>query len=50
MNLPGYFIPKFAKLSSLKNEVAKEFKDYERITSIELREINSILSKWEKSF
>jgi|GEM_PF-1562715 hypothetical protein len=38
-----------AKLSSLKNEAAKEFKDYERITSIELREINSILSKWEKA-
>lgn len=37
-----------AKLIALKKEATKEFKDYEKNTSIELQEINTILSKWEK--
>jgi len=37
-----------AKLDSLKREAAKEFRDYEKKTNIELREINNILDKWER--
>lgn len=37
-----------SKLDSLKREAAKEFKDYEKSTSTELREINNILDKWER--
>ena len=36
------------KLDSLKREAAKEFRDYEKNTNTELREINNILDKWER--
>lgn len=36
------------KLNSLKREAAKEFKEYERNTNTELREINNLIDKWER--
>ncbi|MBP7280465.1 MAG: hypothetical protein KBA66_02725 [Leptospiraceae bacterium] len=48
---PGWLFQKLKpnKLESLRKEAAKEFKDYEKNTSNELREINNILDKWQKA-
>lgn len=49
-NEPSWLFLKLkpAKLDSLKREAAKEFRDYEKKTNLELREINNILEKWER--
>ncbi|HMV45674.1 MAG TPA: J domain-containing protein [Leptospiraceae bacterium] len=44
----GFLLLKPIKLAYLKKEAEIEFREFEKMTQTELKEINAILAKWEK--